>query len=82
MQKIPAMTMPIHPDPGGPAPLPGDPSPGQSPYPEEVPPVDPIGVPKTGPDTIDPAVPTPGLPGGVPGGPPAIPGMGRVGGSR
>ena len=49
--------------------------PGRSPYPEEVPPVDPIGIPQPGPDVIDPAVNIPSLPDGVPGGPPDVPGM-------
>lgn len=70
------MTMSPDPTPGGPAPLPGGPMPGPSPFPEEVPPVDPIGIPQPGPDVIDPAVNTPGLPGGVLGGPPAVPDTG------
>ncbi len=77
MNEIQAMTLPLDPAPNGPAPLPGGPVPGQSPYPEEIPPVDPMGIPQPGPDVIDPAVTIPGLPGGVPGGPPAIPGMSR-----
>ena len=64
--------MSVSPDPS-PDPLPGGPVPGQPPYPEELPPIDPMGIPQPGSDVIDPFMPTPGLPGGVPGGPPAIP---------
>lgn len=67
------MTMPPDATPGDPTFPPGGPMPGQSFYPEEVPPVDPVGIPQPGPDVINPVVNPPGLPGGVPGGPPSVP---------
>ncbi len=73
------MTALPYPEPGSPAPSPGGPMPDLPPNPEEVPSIDPIGIPQPGPDVIDPAVPSPGLPGGVPGGPPAIPEKSHVG---